>query len=113
MTTPLDVDLLSDHATDPEHFQERQGHLFAEELGRLEPLLRLAERLFALFEPRPTMRQSFRDDLRAELVAQAHRQNSAAQGVWRWAALGTSAAVAAAVVAWRYTHRAGSDSAVK
>ena len=104
MDDHLHSDLLADHADAPEDFRRRQAPLFAEEMARLEPLIDLAERLFEQFEPRPVMQARFRDELRADLIAHAHRQRTPPER-WRWAALGTSAAVAAAVVAWRYTHR--------
>ena len=92
MDERIERDLVAAHADSLRHgeagdFPQRYRELFPRELAEVASLLALAEQLHRLFGEMLTMREPFRQELKAGLLAQAHQQRvSGAARPWRWRA---------------------------
>lgn len=109
MDDSIQCDLLNAHAdallAGEDNYYSRYEAIFPHELAEMQDLFQIAEDLHAFFNQSVTISCTYRANLKADLIAQAHQQQLApADNRWRWVALGASAVTVASVIAattWR------------
>lgn len=113
MDDSIQCDLLNAHAdtlvAGEEDYYSRYEAIFPSEVAEMQDLFQIAEDLHAFFNKKVTISSTYRANLKADLIAQAHQQQLApAYNTWRWAALGASAVTVASVIAAATWHRSSS-----